>query len=176
MPIAWGLFKRCVRLKGVFQCPLKPCRLWQAPGKALLAVGLLGAWGCASLHHVQISDIEISGGETRPVEVKISETGIDIKQAANMTTDLTPVRQAHFEAREVGTLLSLFEWGPRTGNRVYSEIYADQVVHELVRQCPSGRITGIVSIRESRDYSIVSGEVVKLSGLCVTPKLSESQP
>lgn len=123
--------------------------------------------GCATLYQIQISDIYGAAGAVSPVEVKVSETGIDVQQAANLAAIFVPSRQVRSEVRSVGAIVGLFQYGPKTGNPVYSEIYADQVVRELVRSCPSGRITGVVSVRERRSYPVVSGEVVKIGGLCV---------
>ncbi len=139
---------------------------WLATACAALC---LGPWGCASLYQIQISDIQGTEGHLSPVEVRVSETGIDVQRAAELEGVMMASRMSRLEGHEVGGILSLFQFGPKTGNVVYSEIYADQLVREMVRQCPTGRITGLVSVRETRAYPVVSGEVVKLSGLCITP-------
>ena len=38
----------------------------------------------------------------------------------------------------------------------------------LKAECPSGKLTGLMSVRESRKYPVISGEIVKVTGYCVT--------
>ena len=129
----------------------------------------LSHWDCATLHQIQISDIQGTEGRLAPIEVRVSETGIDVQKATELEGAMTASHIARLEGHEVGGILSFFQFGNKTGNVVYSETYADQALREMVRQCPTGRITGLVSVRETRAYPVVSGEVVKLSGLCIIP-------
>ena len=56
--------------------------------------------------------------------------------------------------------------GPKTGNPVFDDTYSDALA-EMLLKCPSGQISGLVSVRESAHYPIVSGEVIKLVGYCL---------
>ena len=66
----------------------------------------------------------------------------------------------------VGDIIALFQMGPKTGKPVFTPKYSDQIIHELRTTCPSGRITGLTMVRETADYPVVSGEIVKVVGYC----------
>lgn len=126
--------------------------------------------GCAQLHHVQIGEITSNPQYVQqPFEVKISETGInlgDIKSIANAATQ----GRTNQQANELADAIAMFQMGPRTGNPVYVKDYAKNLIQLLYEKCPSGNITGLVSIRETRKYPVISGEIVKITGYCLIPK------
>ena len=62
---------------------------------------------------------------------------------------------------------TLFQFGPRTGTPVFTEFYARDMAERLASECKGGRLTNITSIRESRNYPVVKGEVVRIDALCV---------
>lgn len=136
---------------------------------ALVLVAPL-ALGCAQLHHVQVGDIDNSPGYTRkPIDIKMSETGINIQevgQAARLLLD----KRGGKEVGQAAAIVGLFQMGPHTGNAVYTQDYAKGLVEAIYKECPSGRVTGLTSIRETRKYPIVSGEIVKITGTCLMPK------
>lgn len=117
--------------------------------------------GCASLHAYDIGETDLSR-PTRPIEVAVDETGISIQQATAVAAAVGDRKKA----KRAGTIAELLNYGPNTGNSVLDPKYADGVVAELYRQCPSGRITGVISVRESRSYPVISGEIVKIKALC----------
>ncbi len=127
--------------------------------------------GCAVLHHAQVGDIDNSAGfNLRPFDLKVSETGVDFEGAKNIAKALTKDKKAKDALESIHTIMSLFQQGPRTGNPVFSDAYAKNLVNDLYQACPSGRITGLTSIRESRKYPVISGEIVKIKGYCMEKK------
>lgn len=125
--------------------------------------------GCAILYRVQLGDIENSTEFVKvPIEVKVSEIGVDLKQVENLTRS-AGTRQGD-QAGDIAKTIQYFQMGPRTGVPVYTDKYAQKIVYQLHTQCPSGKITGITSIREARDYSVIKGEIVKVTGFCLRPR------
>lgn len=128
--------------------------------------------GCAQLHHVQIGDIDNSPGYVRkPFDIKISETGINIQEAKGIAKALLDKKGGE-AAENIAGVIGLFQMGPRTGNPVYVKDYAKGLAQVIYEKCPSGRVTGLSSIRETRKYPVVSGEIVKVTGYCLLPKES----
>lgn len=126
--------------------------------------------GCAQLHHVQIGDVDNTAGFVKkPFDVKISETGINIQEAKGIAKAVLDKKGGE-AAEKIAGIVGLFQMGPRTGNPVYVKDYANGLVQVLYEKCPSGRITGVTSIRETRKYPVVSGEIVKITGYCLLPK------
>lgn len=134
----------------------------------LLLVGtllLLGA--CARLDHVQIGDLDQSQGELVPISVKVSQFAIELAALAEVGRHVATNSAARSQSKELRNLLIMMNMGPRTGNPVYDDTYAEMVLDDLYRQCPSGNITGIRNIREARSYTAVSGEIVRIDAFCI---------
>lgn len=105
-----------------------------------------------------------------PIEVKVSETGVDVR-GANAIAQASAMKQSNKNtAGDVAAIIQMFQMGPRTGNPVYSDKYAEKMIYQLHTQCPSGKITGVQSIRETRAYPVISGEIVKVTGFCLREK------
>ena len=136
--------------------------------KYLVFLTLLSS--CAFVHHVQVGDIESKRNYVRmPFEMKVSETGIDFKQAGNLTQALAN-NKAGNQVKQIADIIALFQMGPRTGNSVFNEKYADGLAKSIYTKCPSGNITGLVMIRETAKYPVVSGEIMKIKGYCLQKK------
>ncbi len=135
----------------------------------LLFVSLL-LFSCAQLHHVQIGEV-VSHPDyvQKPFDIKISETGVNIDEAKNISKVFMNKDQQK-DAENVAGIFGLFQMGPRTGNPVYVKDYAKNLIQVLYEKCPSGKITGLMSVRESRKYPVVSGEIVKVTGYCLLRK------
>lgn len=122
--------------------------------------------GCAVLHKTQISEID-NRTKLVPFEIKVSETGVDMQ-------DVVAIQRGLFKnSKEVGdaaAIVGLFQMGPRTGAPVYVENYAVDLYKALHAQCPNGMVTGVTSIRETRKYPVISGEIIKIKGYCTTQK------
>ncbi len=115
---------------------------------------------CAVLHHAQLGSIDnaMNSNEiSTPIDIKISETGVNGEEAALIA-----------QQNDIALLIALFQFGNRTGNPVYSEKYAEGLIQEIHRQCPHGKIVNLLSVRETRKYPVISGEIVKVIGECRT--------
>lgn len=135
--------------------------------KNLIALAMsLPFLGCAVLHKVQISEIDNRGTLT-PFEIKVSETGVDLNEVRNIQRGLFNTRDGN-KAGDALAIIGLFQMGPRTGNLVYNDTYAVNLYKALHSQCPNGEVTGLTSIRETRKYPVISGEIVKIKGYCLT--------
>lgn len=140
------------------------------------SMGLLS--GCAHLHHVQVGQIDNRNALIDvPFEVLMSETGVSTEEIGAIARATRT--GAGKDAGNVAAIIGLFQMGPRTGNPVYNERYAEKLVYEIYRKCPSGRVSNLVSIREMRKYPVISGEIVKVTGVCrearTTAQLSKSE-
>jgi hypothetical protein len=103
-----------------------------------------------------------------PIEIKVSELGVsmkDIKNIANSTHT-----KAGKQVGDIASFIEHFQMGPRTGAPVYTDKYAEKIIYELHTQCPSGRLSGLVSIRETREYPVIKGEIIKVTGYCLRPR------
>ena len=122
--------------------------------------------GCAILHHVQVGQIDNRANVALiPFEVKVSETGVSAEEISAIAR--ASRTRAGKDAGGIAGLIALFQIGPRTGNPVYDEHYAEKIIYLVHEKCPSGRITGLTSIREMRKYPAISGEIVKVTGYCM---------
>jgi hypothetical protein len=131
--------------------------------------------GCAILHHVQVGSIDnrTSDAVLIPFEIKMSETGISTEEIGKIAR-ATKSRGGDDVAGAAG-ILSLFQMGPKTGNLTYNENYAKNLVYEIHQRCPSGQVTGLMSVREMRKYPAISGEIVKVTGFCRKPRIAAPQ-
>ncbi|MBL7543516.1 MAG: hypothetical protein JNL11_06845 [Bdellovibrionaceae bacterium] len=135
-----------------------------------LFFGIMVLAGCAALHHVQVGEIESSTNWVSvPFEIKVSEFGVDLNDAKAASSILVNQRDAD-KANDVLTFIQYFQMGPHTGAGVYSISYVDHMENKIRQQCPSGRITGLMSIRETAQYPIIKGEIVKIKGFCLKNK------
>ena len=132
-----------------------------------LIVLMLFATSCAQLHHVQVGEIENRADfVAKPFDIKISETGINIQEAAGIAKVLSN-KQTNKEIQQVANIIAMFQMGPRTGNPVYVKDYAKDLIQLIYEKCPSGQVTGLTSVRETRKYPVVSGEIIKVTGYCL---------
>ena len=138
-------------------------------GLFICGLGLVTS-GCAQLHQVQIGEIHGDEGDLAPFEFKVSEMGLDIHGASAVTRSVMPRGDASKAVSSIENIIAMIQFGPKTGNAVYSDTYADTLALQLRTKCPSGKMTGLVSIRESRKYPVISGEIVKIKGYCIIPR------
>jgi hypothetical protein len=125
---------------------------------------------CAQLHHVQYGEI-VSHPDyvQKPFEVLMSETGVNIQELKEASKLFMNERSGQ-AAEDLAGIIGLFQMGPRTGNPVYVKDYAKNLIQVIYEKCPSGKVTGLASIRETRKYPVVSGEIVKVTGFCLIKK------
>lgn len=123
--------------------------------------------GCAILHQFQMSSIDsemvMSG---KKFEIIVSETGVNLQEAADTAKLFTQSQQTRDQMQQINDIISMFQMGPRTGNMVFNEKYADSIMRALQLECPSGRMSGVTSVRETAKYPVVSGEIVRITGYC----------
>ncbi len=125
---------------------------------------------CAQLHHVQVGDVESHPAFVqKPFDIKISENGINIGEATEISKVFLKDSQKE-GADSIAAAIGAFQMGPRTGNPVYVKDYAKNLIQMIYEKCPSGKVTGLTSIRETRKYPVISGEIVKVTGYCLLPK------
>lgn len=131
---------------------------------AALASGL---WGCANAHHVQISDIDSTQGKLEPFELRLNATGISVSDAASVGKALSDSPATRRKVDQLETIIALTQMGPKTGDPTLSDDWADAAAQQLLARCPSGRITGLTTMRETMDYPVISGEIVTIKGYCI---------
>lgn len=135
----------------------------------LFGLGLSILAGCAILHHVQVGELDNRKEFVKvPFDIKVSETGVDLKQAGKTIDALG--RNKGRQGEKIANFIEMFQMGPRTGMPVYSVKWTENILYKIYEVCPSGQVTGLMSIRENRDYNVVSGEIVKVTGFCLRPK------
>ena len=123
--------------------------------------------GCVTLHHAQVGEVDsdiVLQGEY--FEIMLSEVGVNVDEVVDFAQMFAGSKEGAENLEAIGELIKLFQMGPRTGNPVFYDDYSDQIFMKLSRTCPSGRISGLTAIRETADYSMISGEIVKLTGYC----------
>lgn len=127
--------------------------------------------GCAVLHSAQVGDIDsraVLAG--KPFDIKLSNIGFNVEEAASIAAAIAE-GAGNAEGAEslstVGDIIQLFQMGPKTGNPVFKVDYSDEMSTKLFTACPSGRITGLMAVRETAKYPALSGEIVRLTGYCV---------
>jgi hypothetical protein len=133
----------------------------------VLSLAMLSS-GCVFLHSVQVSEVDskvVLDGER--FEIRISEQGFNLKEGTILVEAFANAAGDAKGIREAAEIIQLFQMGPKTGNPVFRDDYTDDLIHQLKLKCPSGRISGLSSIRETAKYPVVSGEVVRLIGYCL---------
>lgn len=137
----------------------------------IVIIGISSLSGCAILYRTQVGTLDLRDNNEVlvPFEVLLSEMGVS-------TEDVKDISRASRskEAENIANIIALFQIGPRTGNPVYNERYAEKLIYEIHQKCPTGKVTGLISIREMRKYPVISGEIVKLTGYCRKPKTEDS--
>ena len=124
--------------------------------------------GCAVLHSVQLGDIDSQTVlQGKPFEIKVSELGLSTEDVVAIGQALAKSSGKSDEVGTIGDIIELFQMGPRTGNPTFTDKYTDDIRNILLQECPSGRITGLMAVRETAQYPVVSGEIVRVVGHCI---------
>ena len=132
----------------------------------MIAVALL-LGGCATAHNIQIADIDSSQGRLEPFEVQVSATGISASDAAEVGKALSNDAATRRNLDSMESIVAATQMGPKTGDPTLSDDWADDVQLKLLARCPSGRVTGLSTRRETMDYPVISGEIVTIKGYCI---------
>ena len=121
---------------------------------------------CAILHHVHVGDVDARDRKgASKIDIKVSETGINLREANDIVRRLGNKRWGK-QSDDATAIIGLFQMGPRTGNTVFTADYARGLAEIIYQKCPKGRIGNLVTVRETRKYPVVSGEIVKVTGDC----------
>ncbi len=134
----------------------------------LVLTGLtLAISGCAILHHHQIGEVDSNIVQKgRKFEILLSETGFSVNEAGAILKSTTQSKQSRKDIGQAQAIIEMFQMGPRTGNPVFTDQFADNLVDRVLEKCPSAKVSGLASTRETAKYPVVSGEIVKVSGYC----------
>jgi hypothetical protein len=122
-----------------------------------------GLVGCATLHRAQLDEIDAQYGHLVPFEIHASETGVNTKAVGQIAS----AAMQSARPSQIAAIVALFQYGPKTGNVVYDDRFADVVAEQILERCPSAHVTGLMSLRESTSYYAVSGEYVTVRGYCI---------
>lgn len=140
------------------------------PLLGFVTMSVTGFMGCASLHSYQMGDIDGTGGELIGYDIKQTELGWDIEEASQIAKSISKAPGVQKTANTVSDVWAAITFGPKTGEVTFSDQYADETTKRLKTSCASGKITGLVSIRETNKYPVVSGEIARIAAYCVTPR------
>lgn len=129
---------------------------------------LLGSlFGCVAMHSVQIGEVDGSiVHDGQRFEIKLSAIGFSPKEMGDIAKIGANTKEGEETIDTIAGLVELFQMGPRTGERVADPRFADRLQEEVFRRCPSGQISGLMTVRETADYPGLTGEIVKLVGYC----------
>ena len=123
---------------------------------------------CAYVYQVQVGDIDDRESfEPTPFVILVSETGVNLEEVGAIAQAL-----GSDSGKEGGEFLKMIQMGPTTGNPVYNERYAEDLLLLIKQKCPDGRVSGLTSIREQRKYPAISGEIIKINGNCLRKRPS----
>jgi hypothetical protein len=140
-----------------------------ASSKSTLAI--LASWllltACAHMHHYQLGEIDSTRGRLTPFEIQVDETGLDVHEGAAIVKGVVQSREMARRIGAIETIIALTQVGPKTGNPTFSDDWADGMLAKVLEQCPSGQVTGLVAVRETMKYPVVSGEIVAVKGYCI---------
>ncbi len=138
--------------------------------KFISAILLLFFFSCAQLHHVQLGEVTSHPDYVqKPFDIKVNEMGINLGEAKALSKAFLSAEGSK-DAENIATFISLFQMGPITGNPVYVKDYAKNLIQIIYEKCPSGMVTGLMSVRETRKYPVISGEIVRVTGYCLIKK------
>ncbi|TGN07022.1 hypothetical protein [Leptospira ilyithenensis] len=130
--------------------------------------------GCAVLHHYSLGDIDNrSSSKPKPFTIMVSEKGINLNEglalvqgglyASNSSSNADAIKDIEY----VKLMITLSTMGPRTGAMTFVKNYTDTIPDLLYKECPSGNITGLRSVRETAQYPVITGEIIKIEGYCL---------
>lgn len=133
----------------------------------ITALALCVSSGCANLHSVMIGERRLTPAGGQDFDVKVSEVGFNVKEATSVVQAIGGKNSGVGKAsKTVNDLYDLVSFGPVTGNTVLDTKYADMIGEQSSNSCAPEKTIGVVSIRETMKYPVISGEIVKIWGQC----------
>ena len=128
---------------------------------------LVTAMACMKMHAIQIGEIEaqsVRDGER--FEIKLGALGFSAGELGDLASLAARSKQDRDAIGLITAIIELTQQGPRTGEPVFDPRFADRLHREILDRCPSGDISGLMTVRESGDYTGITGEIVKVVGFC----------
>ena len=133
---------------------------------APLLFGLLQFTGCSVLHHTQLGEVDADAVlNGRKFDINVSNIGFQTSEASGIASLFLNEKQNSILGY-AELAVALFQMGPRTGNTVFSDKYANVILKRLKDECPNGEISGLTLIREAKKYPVLAKEIVKITGYC----------
>lgn len=126
----------------------------------LIIISSYALWGCVELHNVQIGDVMGTG---KKISVEVSDIGVNMEASMKAAGKLSNKNE---EASKLNSIISMFQYGPQTGNIIYRPQVWANFSADLLSQCPNGIISGLTSTREFRNFNFVSTETATVTGYC----------
>ncbi len=137
--------------------------------RILILLPFILMFGCMQLHNVQYEDIDTTRNGKK-FEIVITETGFSSDEAADVAQGsykMANMGQESDEIEMIRLFLEMSQFGPKTGDPVFDDRFADNIEKEILKKCPSGNVINLAFIRETKDSPIVSGEMVRIKGECI---------
>lgn len=138
----------------------------------MFTLSTLFTFGCAFLHHAQVGQIDNrDSSKSTKFDIKVSEMGVSTEEIGKLAR---ATKSADGDKLgNIAEIVAMFQMGPKTGAPVYNPGYAEKLILEIYKRCPTGKVTGLMSIRETRKYPVISGEIVKITGYCIETENSK---
>ena len=131
---------------------------------------LLFSLGCTQVHHVQLSDFS-PNERGRQIEILVREIGVNVEQAVRTAEKITAAfsRSNRRSKSSAADTVAMFQYGPKTGKPIYDKNFGNNLLTQLLQECPSGKLTDIESTRLAIEYADtgVSQESVRVRARCL---------
>lgn len=121
------------------------------------------------LHRSSIGERLALDGSSYPVDVAADQNSVNVRGVADLTAGVarsSGSRAGDTAAGIIELVVFLTSWSPETGYATDTDTWADNIPAMLREQCGGGTVTGIQLLRETADYALVGGEVVRVRGIC----------
>jgi hypothetical protein len=125
--------------------------------------------GCVVLHRSSVGERLAHEGTSYPVDVAADQNSVNVRAVANLTAGVarnTGAAGGDTAAGIIELVGFLTSWSPETGYATDTDTWADTIPSMLKEQCGGGVVTGIQLLRETADYALVGGEVVRVRAIC----------
>ena len=130
----------------------------------------MGLGACASLHHVQIGEIDSTssaGARSVRFELMESATGVNVREAGEIAKGLSRSAQVDRASNALSDIYEMLTFGPRTGEVVFNDTFPNSLPARVSATCKAGKVSGLLVVRETNKYPVVSGEIVRVTGYCI---------
>lgn len=126
---------------------------------------------CSVIHQSEIGDQDFTiKNDAVTFEVMVNEVGFSVEEAGALADAVLRNQHDSEMVRNIKAIISLFQMGPRTGNPVFTDKYADALASKVYEECPNGTIHNLQILRETNKYPVISGEIIRVTGYCLHSK------